>query len=524
MKYISFLFLFKGIDEMKKMIAIFLLLCVTVASGNEKRYKPEWSDLDTRPLPEWYDKAKIGIFIHWGVYSVPSFHSEWFWDMWRDKKEIQNFMQRNYPPYFTYQEFAPMFTAEFFSPEQFAELFYASGAKYVVLTSKHHEGFTLFPSSRSYSWNSVDVGPHRDLVGELAWNVRTKGLKFGVYHSLYEWFNPIYLQDKDEGFLTRDYVDNKLWPDIKQLINSYKPSVFWSDGDWEADDSYWNSTGLLAYLYNDSPVKDEIVVNDRWGRGTACKHGDFYNCADRYNPGHLVRHKWENAFTLDKKSWGYRRDMNVADVMTIQQLIKEVVSTVSCGGNALINVGPTKEGTIAPIFQERLLALGDWLKVNGEAIYSSSPWVQQNDTKAGDVWYTCTKANYDALRPVRKPNVKDNVIAIYVIFLKWPQNNVLKLHYITPYLSVKFKISLLGYDGYLQWKTQNGETAIVLPDKAELSSDYAWTLKINDEADDLDNDLVRIRWGTPGARAAADQGRQPLVSSEDYFRKTASLT
>ncbi|XP_053625758.1 tissue alpha-L-fucosidase-like [Plodia interpunctella] len=510
------------------MMAIFLLLCVTVASGNEKRYKPEWSDLDTRPLPEWYDKAKIGIILHWGVYSVPSFHSEWFWHYWKDGNDyIRGFMQNNYPPGFTYQEFARSFKAEFFSPDHFAELFYESGAKYVILTSKHHEGYALFPSTRSYSWNSVDVGPHQDLVGELAYSVRAKGLKFGVYHSLYEWFNPIYLKDKRAGFLTRDYVENKIWPDVIQLINNYKPSVFWSDGDGEATDSYWNSTGLLAYLYNDSPVKDEIVVNDRWGRGTACKHGDFYNCDDRYNPLKLMTHKWENAFSMDKKSWGYRRDMKLEDVMTIQQLIKEVVSTVSCGGNALVNVGPTKEGTIAPIFQERLLALGDWLKVNGEAIFSSSPWVEQNDTKASDVWYTCTKDNYDALKPVRKPTLKDNMIAIYAIFLKWPQNNVLKLHYITPYLSDTFKISMLGYDRYLQWKVQNGETAIVLPNKAILTSDYAWTLKFN-IAEELNDQSVQsfesqTRAGTRSdltsvpseASASVDQVRQSLDSSEE---------
>ncbi|XP_060800381.1 tissue alpha-L-fucosidase [Amyelois transitella] len=449
-----------------------------ISNAQEKRYKPEWSDLDTRPLPEWYDRAKVGIFLHWGVYSVPSFHSEWFWNVWKGSKDIQEYMRKNYPPGFSYQDFAPMFKAEFFLPDQFADLFSKAGAKYVVLTSKHHEGFTLFPSKRSFSWNAVDVGPHRDLVGDLSKSIRAKGMKFGVYHSLYEWYNPIYLQDVKNNFATRDFVETKLWPDIEQIINDYQPSVLWSDGDWEATDQYWNSTGLLSWIYNDSPVKNEIVVNDRWGKGTACKHGDFYNCEDRYNPGHLMSHKWENAFTIDKKSWGYRRDMNLEDVMTIRELIKQVVSTVSCGGNALINVGPTKEGTIAPIFQERLLALGNWLKVNGEAIYSSSPWVRQNDTIEGDVWYTCAKTNYDANHPVRKPNASDNITNIYAIFLRWPRDNILKMRYITPYLhSGNYKVMMLGYDGYLQWEINNGISEIKLPDKATLSSDYAWSLK-----------------------------------------------
>lgn len=159
--------------------------------------------------------------------------------------------------------------------------------RYVVLTSKHHEGFTLFPSKRSYSWNAKEVGPHRDIVDELSRSVRSMGLKFGVYHSLYEWFNPIYKEDVDSGFTSRNYVDNKLWPDLKQLVNDYNVSVLWSDGDWEAYDTYWNSTGFLSWLYSDSPVKDEIVTNDRWGKNCYGKHGDFYNYADRFNPGNI---------------------------------------------------------------------------------------------------------------------------------------------------------------------------------------------------------------------------------------------
>ncbi|XP_026758114.2 tissue alpha-L-fucosidase [Galleria mellonella] len=449
------------------------------SSKYTKRYEPNWEDLDTRPLPEWYDKAKIGIFLHWGVYSVPGYGSEWFWSNWKGgSKPIIEFMKKNYPPEFTYQEFAPMFKAEFFDPQNFADLFVKSGAKYVVLTSKHHDGFTLFPSKRSFSWNAEEVGPKRDLVGDLSTSIKAKGLKFGVYHSLYEWFNPIYEEDKKTNFTTRTYPDTKLWPDIKQLVNDYKPSIIWSDGDWEAYDTYWNSTDLLAWLYNDSPVKDEVVVNDRWGIDIPCKHGDFYNCADRYNPGILQNHKWENAFTVDSISWGYRRNMNLKEILSINQLLKEVVSTVSCGGNALINVGPTKEGTIAPIFEERLLALGEWLEINGEAIYSTSPWLHQNDTSVGDVWYTCTKSKYNAKRPTHIPTRSDTVTAIYAIFLNWPANNILTLRHMAAYLhSGTFKVRLLGNDEFLNWRISYGEAHIVLPDKSTVKSNNAWVLK-----------------------------------------------
>ncbi|KAL4714021.1 hypothetical protein ACJJTC_008375 [Scirpophaga incertulas] len=454
------------------------------AFDNEgKKFKPDWKDLDTRVLPEWYDKAKIGIFLHWGLYSVPGFRSEWFWNYWSDGNEaIVKYMNNNYPPGFTYQDFAPMFKAEFFEPNNFAELFFKAGAKYVVLTSKHHEGFTLFPSKRSFSWNVMDTGPHRDLVGDLSKAVKQKGLMFGVYHSLYEWYNPIYLEDRANNFTTHIFSENKLWPDLKQLVEDYEPSVIWADGDWEAYDTYWKSQEFLAWLYNDSPVKNEVVVNDRWGIGLYCKHGDFYNCYDRYNPGQLQNHKWENAFTLDLKSWGYRKNMDFNDVMSINKLLEEVVTTVSCGGNALINVGPTKEGTIAPIFQERLLELGEWLSVNGDAIYESSPWMSQNDSYSGTVWYTCKKTRYNGIQPTAKPRNDDTVTDIYAVFLEWPRktNHAIVLADISNTLAHgKWTVTLLGNEEIpLRWETgKNGKTVISLPGMETVTSRHAWTLK-----------------------------------------------
>lgn len=144
-----------------------------------------------------------------------------------------------------------------------------------------------------------------------------------------------------------------------ELVNIYKPEVIWSDGEWDAPDTYWKSKEFLAWLYNQSPVKETVVVNDRWGHETGCHHGDFYNCADRYNPGTLQPHKWENALTIDKESWGYRRNADLSDYLTLNELIKELVVTVSCGGNMLLNVGPTKDGIIAPIFEERLRQIGN---------------------------------------------------------------------------------------------------------------------------------------------------------------------
>lgn len=187
------------------MLAICLLLTWAASrpvSSASVQYAPTWASLDSRPLPSWYDQAKVGIFIHWGVFSVPAFGSEWLWARWRDPfdpdhKKSADFMRDNYRAGFTYADFASQFRASLFDADHWADVLQRSGARYVVLTAKHHEGFCLWPSRYCWNWNSMDVGPGRDLVGELADAIRNKtDLKFGLYHSWHEWYNPLYDSDR----------------------------------------------------------------------------------------------------------------------------------------------------------------------------------------------------------------------------------------------------------------------------------------------------------------------------------------
>ncbi|XP_052009664.1 plasma alpha-L-fucosidase [Xyrauchen texanus] len=443
-------------------VALFLLFIGSCSC----QYKPTWESLDSRPLPEWYDQAKFGIFIHWGVFSVPSYGSEWFWWYWQGKKfpSYVAFMVENYPPGFTYTDFAPQFRAEFFNPEDWVDIFASSGAKYIVLTTKHHEGFTLWGSKYSWNWNAVDVGPKRDLVDELSTALRANSdLHLGLYHSLFEWFHPLFKADAEKNFNTSSFPKAKTLPELYEIVSKYKPDLLWSDGDGDAPDYYWNSTGFLAWLYNESPVRDTVVTNDRWGKDCICNHGGYYTCNDRYNPGHLLKHKWENCMTIDQKSWGYRRDAKLSDYLTIEQLVKTLVETVSCGGNLLMNVGPTPDGRIIPIFEERLRQMGQWLKVNGEAIYNTSAWRVQNDTATPGVWYTA--------RP------KEN--AIYAIFLSWPSSGFIVLN--DPIVSAsKTKVVLLG-NKELTWDSMSPTGLKVhLPQlsPSELPCSWAWTLRL----------------------------------------------
>ncbi|ESO03945.1 hypothetical protein HELRODRAFT_172980 [Helobdella robusta] len=340
--------------------------------------------------------------------------SEWFWYYWNNNNtDAVELMKKNYPPNFTYADFGSQFKAEFYDTDLLADIFKDAGAKYVVLTSKHHEGYTNWPSNYSWNWNSMDVCPKKDLV-ELANSIRKRtDLKFGLYHSLFEWYHSLYLNDKGNQFKTNLFTMSKTLPELYEIVNTYKPDVVWSDGDQEASYQYWNSTEFLAWLYNNSPVKDTVVVNDKWGKDMMCKHGGFYTCNDRYNPGILQKHKWENCVTLDLDSWGYRRVAQFSDIIPIESSIAEVASTISCGGNILINAGIRSDGRIDPIFEERLRQLGTWLKVNEEAVYSSVPWKCQNDTISKNIWYTSKQS--------------DSEKVVYVFVLNWPAQNILTL-------------------------------------------------------------------------------------------------
>lgn len=363
---------------------IILLMSITLALTNgvestvraQNRYQPNWESLDSRPTPDWFFDAKFGIFIHWGVYSVPAWgapktYAEWYWNNMHDKKPSNvwwQFHKKNFGENFEYHEFAPQFRAELFDPAQWAEIFRRSGARYVVLTSKHHEGFCLWPNqeaNRSWGrpWNSVDIGPKRDLLGDLTKAVRDRGLKMGFYYSLYEWFNPLWLSDR------KRYVTEHMFPQFKDAVTRYQPSIIFSDGEWDMPSREWKSEELLAWLFNESPCRQEVVINDRWGKETRHRHGSYFTT--EYGAGMKdASHAWEENRGMGY-SYGYNRAENVDDYKSTRELILVLCDLVSRGGNFLLDVGPTADGRIPVIMQQRLVEIGDWLSVNGEAIFGT---------------------------------------------------------------------------------------------------------------------------------------------------------
>ncbi len=307
---------------MKKSTLILLAFLACSLSFAQK-YEANWQSIDSRPVPQWFENVKFGIFIHWGIYSVPAWapanadidiyakYAEWYWYRINDNSEagklFRAYHNKTYGEDFMYQDFAGDFKAEHFDPAQWADLFKRAGAKYVVLTSKHHEGFTLWPSEQSWNWNSIDVGPHRDLCGDLSRAVKDAGLHMGFYYSLYEWFNPQYHNDIDK------YVDEHMLPQMKDLVTRYEPDILWTDGEWDHPSEKWKSTEFLSWLFNESAVKDRICINDRWGEETRGVHGGYFTTEydlvhDKEGVGETTR-PWEECRGIGT-SFGYNQNGN----------------------------------------------------------------------------------------------------------------------------------------------------------------------------------------------------------------------
>jgi len=439
------------------------VLLVVQHAFSQTLYNSTWASLDARPTPQWYLDAKFGIFIHWGVYSVPAWapvgvYAEWYWDALETVgSETQVFHNETYGEKFKYQDFVSMFHAELYNPQEWVDLFIQAGAKYIVPTSKHHEGFTLWPSAQSWNWNSVDIGPHRDLLGDLLTTAKNSGLRAGAYYSLYEWFHPLYTSPNPQI-----YVEQIMLPQLYDLVENYQPDILWADGEWEHTSDFWQTPTFLAYLFNQSPVKDVVAINDRWGSDTRNIHGGFYT--PEYSNEVFLTHKWEENSGVDLFSYGYNRNTPANKYYSAQFLINLLIRTVAYGGNLLLDVGPESSGKIPNIMQERLLQIGSFLNVSGQAIYSTRQWrvQQENSTTIKNLQIYYTQA----------PPL------VFAIINNLPGS---QLSLNTPIFSSNTQVYLLGssLDVPLKVSGTIGKPGLVIQIPADIDvTQYAWAFKL----------------------------------------------
>ncbi|HTF26843.1 MAG TPA: alpha-L-fucosidase [Candidatus Limnocylindria bacterium] len=461
--------------------AIILLLCFLVSpclqgqAQAPSHYEASLESLNKHPLPQWYDDAKLGIFIHWGLYSVPGWaplihpehdftspdyithnpYAEWYLNSMRlDGAPTQAYHREHYGADYDYYNFAPVFDREIqkWNPDVWAKIFHDAGAKYVVLTTKHHDGFTLWPSSTPNPKLPADrQHASRDIVGELTTAVRDQGLLMGLYYSGgYDWTfvpGPIripadYEAVKPQSEAYGKYADAHL----RELIQRYHPAVLWNDIDYPKSG---HPLEIMAEYYNAVP---DGVIDDRFG----VKHSDFtspeYQTLDK-----ISLTKWEECRGLGR-SFGYNRAEGEAETIAPADLIHLLVDIVSKNGNLLLDVGPEADGTIPDVQMDRLRVLGAWLQRNGEAIYGTHPWKRAVGETADGI----------SVRFTEKGST------VYATLLSQPKTTTVTLKSLSP--KAGSQINLLGESGSLVWSQQGDDITVKLP--STLPGRYAYVLKI----------------------------------------------
>lgn len=488
---------------MKKNVltSIFIFLSTCLLNAQHQKVEPTWESIQERGYPEWFNDSKLGIFIHWGLYSVPSWtkkegYSEWAYKGWRDGgSQAVDFAKKVYGKDFKYEDFRELFKAELFQPQEWADLFKRSGAKYVVLVSKHHDGYAMWGSRYAPDWNSVETGPKRDVVGELTDAVKGAGLKMGFYYSLPEWSNKLHRWEIDDKDSIGRYVDEHMIPQFKELVTTYRPSLLFTDGEWWNTAEQWHARELIAWYYN--LVGDEAIVNDRWGHGA-----DYGYKTPEYSAGITMTDRpWAEVRGIGR-SFGLNRNEPIENYLTEDELIRHFATLVANGGGMILNVGPAGDGQIPLLQQERLLQLGNWLQVNGEAIYGTRAYKKHVEEKEITINRIDSTINFNWVRNSPDPRIRvDNFTA------EWNG-------YISPNYSEEYTFTAKADDGVRVWINnqliidqwnkqdqtldgfvQGAETSQTHTSKIKLKKGQKYPIRVA-YFEDVQNASIEVKWSS----------------------------
>jgi len=321
----------------------------------------------------WFRDAKFGMFVHWGVYSVPAGEYQ------GKKKYGEWFLEETHMPVSQYEKFRDQFNPVKFDAKAWVQLAKDAGMKYLVVTSKHHDGFAMFDTKLT-DWSIMSTPWKHDPIKDLSEECRKAGIKFCVYHSIMDWHHPDYAKRREWNDVAKGKPDMDRYVDflkgqIKELVDNYHPAILWFDGEWE--DVWTQPRGKDLYAYCRS-LEPEVIVNNRVGKnrqgmGGMSKGADIvgdYGTPEQEIPaGGIPGVDWESCMTMNDH-WGYNKhDQHWKSAKTMLRMLIDIASK---GGNYLLNVGPTSEGLIPEPSVERLQAIGRWMKVNGESIHGAS--------------------------------------------------------------------------------------------------------------------------------------------------------
>jgi alpha-L-fucosidase len=441
---------------MKKFLLVFLVFIFSHGYGQKNYLNETKAAKDSRM--QWWRDAGFGMFIHWGVYSVPAGEYKG-----QEVKGIGEWiMETAKIPIPEYEQYARQFDPQKFNAGEWVRIAKEAGVKYIVITSKHHDGFSLWNSSVA-NYDIMDFSPFkRDILGELTKACREAGIRMCFYHSILDWHQPDAKSEKYPHQPTAKPVFSKyreeyLKPQLKELLTNYDPAVLWFDGEWIPEWTEEQGKALYNYLRN---LKPDLVINNRIGKGRAGMQGmnkykdaagDFGTPEQEILEG-TSEYDWESCMTMND-TWGFKK--NDHNWKTSAMLIHNLVDIAAKGGNYLLNIGPTAQGEIPQPSVERLQEMGKWLKINGEAIYATNSL--RNYKEGDNIKFTVNKDGKH----------------IYAILTKMEGNEV-RIKSIKPISGSR--IYMLGVKEELKWKEENGSLVVTLP--SALPCDHAWVLKI----------------------------------------------